>query len=163
MRIETATINHAWGRADADGVLHLHESMREAHVLTGYQFAECNVDGAVVAVFLDATPPEAVRARIAGNRPARTTAVIYATAAGVTPDAIATLEAELGAGAAAPEVCAFAVACVASSAGAFTIDPIKYVVRIAGAGAFEVTMTFDWDTESRRGDAIGVAAAQEPS
>lgn len=163
MRIERATINHAWGRADADGVLHLHESMREAHVLPGDQFADCDVDGAVFAVFLDATPPEAVRARIAGNRPARTTAVIYATAAGVTPDAIATLDAELGAGAAAFEACAFAVACVANSAGAFKIDPVKYVVRIAGEGVFEVTMTFDWDTESRSGEAIRVAAAQEPS
>jgi hypothetical protein len=48
MRIDRATINHAWGRADDDGVLHLHESMREAHILPGNQFAECDVDRTVV-------------------------------------------------------------------------------------------------------------------
>lgn len=155
MEISNLTRPLGWWRVDAEGRVHRHETATHALLAGGAMFSLCQLDTEAIAVFLDESPPDPVKARLAASAPPWLSAVVHAHVVSAAHDVVAVIDAAIGDGArVAPEACAFAAACVAHGAGTFQVTPEKYLVRLAGRGVVTVTLGVDLETERWSGHAL---------
>ena len=127
----------------------------EVHARSLYTtFSTLTVGGERFAVFYVELPlPPAERAAICAAKPDWIDAIVFAEVAPESNRERAVIDAETDSAAKARgTTCAFATAIVVEGHGAFKFVPKSYLVRLRG-GPIEVTMDFDWDSESWHGEA----------
>jgi hypothetical protein len=128
----------------------------DVHAATRYTtFSFLTVGGARIAVFFVEDPLRSSdRAEISAAKPDWLDAIVFAEIAPESNRERAVIDAgRSGAERARITTCAFAAALVVWSHGAFKVVPKSYLVRLPG-GSIEVTMSFDWDSESWHGEAV---------
>jgi hypothetical protein len=148
---DSVSLLEEWGVADATG-FHLHET--RSHAPSGFPFTVCRIHGRQLAVFVEMRIPVDARAKLASRKPDWLDAVVYASVISDPGAEVAIIDAQVASPDDADlEACAFATACVADDLGSFNVEPTSYTIRFEGRATVRVSMDFDFDSESRFGEA----------
>jgi hypothetical protein len=150
--LKMASIAEGWHYVDGQGTFALTDNPRliAAHETP---FIVYRMDGTSLAVIHDHELPEARLEQIAAARPGWLHAIISAERAHNPEPAGPTIHALIVAPTHAdPTVCAFVAAC--SLVGEFKGQPDEFLVHVADHGSFEVTLDFDWNTQTWQGEVV---------
>jgi hypothetical protein len=142
-----------------EGAIEFIDEVQAAMLYT--TFTAVTVGGERFAVFFVEDPlPPSDRAAISAAKPDWLDVIVFAEVAPESNSERAVVDAETDTSAQARSTtCAFAAAVVVQDHGAFKFVPKSYLARLPG-GSVEVTMDFDWNSRSWRGEA---AVGSEPS
>jgi hypothetical protein len=154
MKFDDIQTCEEWWQVDRAGTFHSHSSPRDALLSGGTMLSACRIGDKKVAVFLDQDLSEATKSIVTIGRPSEIDAVIYTAIIPGGEPGTAVMNVDVGhLGSVGLAGCAVAAAVAASSAGAFKVEPIRYVVHMGGDSTVDVTLHFDWDAERWSADA----------